>query len=318
MKTLSKAKKKQQKKKIIVTSIVVGAAGILGYFGWQYLKKKKTRSGTAPTSDNLDDLLKNIPPSTSITTPNTPSSGSTVRPIKRNTNDKPKSQNSSSFPLKQGSKGELVHRLQEALIAKYGKTILPKYGADGDFGSETVAALKKIGFPWPITESAFNVLVQNTNASTSSSNSYGQQLFEAANAKDFNKVITVLKQMTSTTDYNNANEVFKTQRIGGGVRQTIVTGLLNTFTKADQKEKLKLEFLRMGLEFDGKQWTISGLDGFPIMTVVPTTVWIDGINAVKVPARMVLGKAINRKLDYTLFHNRGKYFLVQTKCVKHL
>jgi hypothetical protein len=143
-------------------------------------------------------------------------------------------------------------------------------------------------------------------------------LFDAANAKDFNKVISLLKQMSTVTDYNNANEVFKTQRIGGGVRQTIVTGLLNTFTKNDQKEKIKLEFLRMGLEFDGKKWNISGLDGFPIMTVVPTTVWIDGVNAVKVPARMVLGKAINRKLDYTLFHNRGKYFLVQTKCVKHL
>ena len=32
--------KKQKKKKLIVTTLAVGATGILGYFGWQYLKKK--------------------------------------------------------------------------------------------------------------------------------------------------------------------------------------------------------------------------------------------------------------------------------------
>ena len=37
----NKGNNKQQKKKIIVASLAVGAAGILGYFGWQYLKKKK-------------------------------------------------------------------------------------------------------------------------------------------------------------------------------------------------------------------------------------------------------------------------------------
>lgn len=317
MKTISKEKKKQQKKKIIITAIAVGAAGILGYFGWQYLKKRKNKTGAPPNND-LDDLLKNVSTSTAITTPDIPSSGSTVRPIKRTSTNNTSNQDSTVFPLKQGSKGNLVQRLQEALLSKHGKSILPKYGADGHFGAETVAALKKLGFPPPVSESAYNVLIQGRQTSPTSGSSTGQQLFDAANAKDFNKVISLLKQMSTVTDYNNANEVFKTQRIGGGVRQTIVTGLLNTFTKNDQKEKIKLEFLRMGLEFDGKQWSIAGLDGFPIMTVVPTTVWIDGVNAVKVPARMVLGKAINRKLDYTLFHNRGKYFLVQTKCVKHL
>lgn len=307
-------KTKQQKKKIIITAIAVGAAGILGYFGWQYLKKRKSKVGTPPSNKDLDDLLKTT---TAITTPDNPSTGSTVRPRKKGTTNNTGNQDS-SFPLKQGSKGSSVLRLQEALISKHGKSFLPKYGADGDFGTETIAALKKIGFPPPITESAYNVLVQDTRSSTTSGSSIGQQLFDAANANDFNKVIAVLKQMTTITDYNNANVFFKTQRISGGVRQTIVTGLLNAFKSKDQKEKIKWEFLRIGLEFDGKQWSISGLDGFPIMTVVPATVWINGVHAVQVPARTVLGKAINRKLDYTLFQNRGKYFLVQTKCVKHL
>jgi hypothetical protein len=42
------------------------------------------------------------------------------------------------FPIKKGSKGTLVYRLQLAL----GKDKLPKFGADGDFGTETQNALK--------------------------------------------------------------------------------------------------------------------------------------------------------------------------------
>ena len=41
MKKTKTINKKQQKKKIIVTTLAVGATGILGYFGWQYFKKKK-------------------------------------------------------------------------------------------------------------------------------------------------------------------------------------------------------------------------------------------------------------------------------------
>ena len=33
------ANKKTKKKKIVLTTLAVGAAGILGYFGWQYYKK---------------------------------------------------------------------------------------------------------------------------------------------------------------------------------------------------------------------------------------------------------------------------------------
>lgn len=43
-----------------------------------------------------------------------------------------------TFPLKKGSKGALVQRLQLAI----GTDKLPKFGADGDFGTETLNALK--------------------------------------------------------------------------------------------------------------------------------------------------------------------------------
>jgi hypothetical protein len=46
----------------------------------------------------------------------------------------------SDFPLKKGSKGALVQRLQLAI----GTDKLPKFGADGDFGTETQNALKSV------------------------------------------------------------------------------------------------------------------------------------------------------------------------------
>jgi hypothetical protein len=48
-----------------------------------------------------------------------------------------------NFPLKKGSFGEKVKELQRALL-KYDAKALPKYGVDGDFGTETENALFKI------------------------------------------------------------------------------------------------------------------------------------------------------------------------------
>ncbi|HKC35294.1 MAG TPA: hypothetical protein VKB95_04500 [Chitinophagaceae bacterium] len=218
------------------------------------------------------------------------------------------------FPLKKGSKGNNVKLLQEALIAKYGKTILPKYGADGDFGSETVNALKKAALPSSINESTFNVLTQGMKADNSN---LGKDLYNAATAKNYTKVLSLIKQMQSTEDYSAANEVFKQNRING-VRQTIVNGLLNTFTTDAQKQAIKFEFLRIGLQFDGNKWSLSGFDGKSIVTTEHTTVWVNAAQGVKVPEKMVLGNEVTRRLDYTLFENSGKYFLVNTKSVSYL
>lgn len=296
---------KQQKKKIIVASLAVGAAGILGYFGWQYLKKKKEAKGSAELDESLKPVSTAVNYEVPVTTPKT-----TTKSSYSPTTAVPKS----DFPLKKGSKGENVRLLQEALIAKYGKTILPKYGADGDLGTETLNALKKAGLPSSITESTFNVLTQSPKVDKST---LGKDLYNAAIAKDFNKVMSLLKSMNSTQDYSAANEVFKTYRING-VRQTIVNGLLSSFTKTDQKEKIKLEFLRMGLQFDGNKWSLSGFDGKPIVTNQSTTVWINATEGVSVPARMVLGTEVSKRLGYTLFENNGKHFLVTTKSVQYL
>lgn len=47
------------------------------------------------------------------------------------------------FPLKRGSKGAKVEELQKAILV-YDKGLLPKFGADKDYGSETENAVKTI------------------------------------------------------------------------------------------------------------------------------------------------------------------------------
>ena len=307
-KTKPKSGKKQQKKKIIIASVAVGTAGILGYFGWQYLKKGKESKKTG----DMDAVVKQAN-AINIETPsayNLPKPKTTTRSttVTSNTNEL------SAFPLKKGSKGNNVRLLQEALIAKYGKSILPKYGADGDFGTETANALKKAGLPVTINESTFNVLTLSTKIDGTS---LGKDLYNATTAKNYTKALSLLKRIKSVEDYTSANEVFKQNRVNG-VRQTIVNGLLNTFTTDTQKQQIKFEFLRIGLQFDGNKWSLSGFDGKPIVTTEATTVWVNATNGLKVPGRMVLGNEVTRKLDYTLFENGGKYFLVNTKSVQYL
>ena len=49
----------------------------------------------------------------------------------------------SAFPLKKGSKGAKVLELQKAIMSINPK-LLPKFGADGDFGSETELAVSRM------------------------------------------------------------------------------------------------------------------------------------------------------------------------------
>lgn len=52
-------------------------------------------------------------------------------------------QPSKTFPLKKGVKGSKVKELQNAILS-YDSSLLPKFGADSDFGSETEAAVVKL------------------------------------------------------------------------------------------------------------------------------------------------------------------------------
>jgi hypothetical protein len=305
---------------IIMTTLTVGAAGVMGYFGWQYYKKKK-----AAKNYNLDNEILKIHPTPADTThhttdtytppviiPETKGGGKTKKNTVRSGNDE--------FPLKKGSKGDKVRQLQQALIDKYGSSILPKYGADADFGSETQNALKKKGLAITVSESTFNVITQGGgegSTSTSAIVSLGEKLYKAATAKNLNSVLSLLKSINNKDDYQQVSNSFMQYRLHG-VRQTLVNGLLGSFSSEDQKQKIRFEFIRMGLQYNGNKWSLSGFDGQAIVTKEAATVWITATQSVQVPALMVLGNEVAKRLDFTLFENNNKYFLIKTQAIKYL
>ena len=91
----------------------------LSYAGWAYRASRKSKTEN------------NLPPAVD------PKKGETIKPeaIKETLP-------TCKYPLKKGSKGPCVKQLQTALINKYGSALLPKYGADGDWGTETDNAIK--------------------------------------------------------------------------------------------------------------------------------------------------------------------------------
>jgi hypothetical protein len=92
--------------------IIAGALAVLGiYLIYRYYKKPKDATSTTPVE----------PPPVYV----------------------PSTDPKDSYPLKKGSKGANVESLQKLLL-KIDSTLLPKFGADGDFGSETEAAVKKL------------------------------------------------------------------------------------------------------------------------------------------------------------------------------
>ena len=285
-------------KKILLISLGAIATGTIGFFGWRWWKARKEKADTE--KENTPDLELPTPPSKS-------SFNIPTAPPKRN----------DEFPLKKNSKGARVKQVQEVLIAKLGKDILGKAGADGDFGSKTEAALTKAGYPITIDESTFNVITQG-NIENFDVDAIATELYKAAVSKDFPSSIKSLQKLKSKEDYTSVSESFKNNYRVNGVRQTLVNGMLNIFTDEKQKQSIRLQFTRMGLNYDGKKWSLSGLETSSIITKQATIVWEHSRKGIKVPANMVLGKEVTQRGEHTLFENNGKHFLVETKAINYL
>ncbi|MCC7302782.1 MAG: hypothetical protein IT233_09080 [Bacteroidia bacterium] len=289
--------KPNKKKKFLLIGLGVAATGLLSYFGWDYYQKRKQKKEET-TDDNTPETSL-LPPKQNTFTPTY-----FTQPTKR----------SDEFPLKKGSKGTKVKALQDALIAKNGKEILPRYGADGDFGSEMVAALKKLNLPESIDETTYNVLVSEPSLD---STALAKSLYKDAVNKSISGVIASLKKMRTKEDYTSVSNEFKKFTLRG-VSQTLVNGLLGSFSEESQKQQIRLEFSRMGLKYDGTKWSLSGVDGFKVMTTTPTTVWRTPSEGAKVPANMILGTEIATNNGFTLFESNGRKFIVKTSTIKYL
>lgn len=304
-------KPKSNKKKAILISLGVVATAVGGFFGFKYLKNRKKKT-------EIDE--EEATPVTTTSSSQTSSSSSSGG-YKSTTTTTPTRKD--SFPLKKGSKGERVKLFQEKLIAKYGKSILPKYGADGDFGSEMEAALEKLKLPSTISESAYNVYVKGA---APDADDLAEKLIEAAEDKNFSKALDNLKKIRNTSDYSSVSEKFKEMRINGGVRKTLVTGMLDTFTSSSQQESIRAQFLRMGLKYDGSKWSVptnfnffSGIEEPLLITTEPTELYDPKYMVkVKVPKDMVVGSKIKEKKGLTLIRmlEKNRKLIVKSSTVK--
>ncbi|MBL4704289.1 MAG: hypothetical protein JKY54_07195 [Flavobacteriales bacterium] len=235
------------------------------------------------------------------------------------------SSSSSGFPLRKGSRGDLVTNLQKALIQKYGAGILPKFGVDGHFGSEVYAALQSKGLPTSVDVDTFTKLVSGSGSSTPTTKitvgSVATELYNGIIKDNLETAITGLKKIKSTSAYSKVNSVFKTVRIGG-VRKTIVNALLVKFSSASEKKKLNAQFSRIGLLYDGSKWSLSGISGVfleQIITNLPCHIWNATGRKIKVPSATILGEFQNARKGVTEFLTMDDQTLyVKTKYISYV
>ena len=300
--------KKKKKRKILFIGLGTITTGVLGFFGWQWWKDHKANKQQSQAASNSGAGINN-----SGSAYSSANNGGGTYPPAQDTSSyrssyRAPSSGGSGFPLRKGSRGAKVKALQEVLISKYGASVLPRYGADGDFGNEVAAALAKEGLPSVIDESTYNALTggnsnnsgsDGSGSSSVDAKSIGDNLYNAIENSDFNGAMAALKQMNSVDDYKAVNAQFETHRFWF-VRKTIVTALLDTFTDESQKVKIRLELTRIGLKYDGSKFSLSGIP-YKLITRRDTVVTDKNGNGTPAAAKVLLGYPIGIRDSWVYF-----------------
>lgn len=269
----------------VLTGIAVAGTAVAVGLGYYVLKPRRNNDESDPEArftgeQQSEEVPTTTPRYTAPTTPTTPVT--------------------SGFPLKRGSRGEFVKNLQNALIQKFGAAILPKWGADGVWGSELQTALTSKGLKTTIDQTTYTDYITGnfggssssyppnapkTTASTITSDikslfvptsvtdpkvATGYKLFDTAKAKSLPATLSLLKSLANVTDYVSASKGFQLRPwkietsfplyIPTPKRYTLVTGLLDAFTSQSDKNQLRAEFRRMGLKESVKNSDPSNYD----------------------------------------------------------
>jgi hypothetical protein len=300
----------EKKRKVSKVLLVGGAVVLTGaiFLGAKtLLKKKESESQDAP-----EDIDVNINVSQATSAKSLPSG-----------ND--------NFPLRYGSIGNRVKQLQEAIKKIIGDTAMSQYTrVDGDFRTGTENALKAAKLPTVIDEVTFNKLVGNSSSGVMTLTSpamIGIRLYSYATAKNFDGVISMLKQLNTVSDYSAASKAFISQQMFS-VAQSIVTYLLDTAFKYNigAKTAIRSEFLRMGLKStandpvneDGK-WSLAGFTRYrDIITLTDTYVTGTNKKRIAVKRKTILGEETAIRNGMTFFKALdGKHYAVPTAHVKY-
>lgn len=311
-------KKPRSKKPFIVLGVVFGTLSLAGLGYWYFFAREASKIDE-PEKDMFPEA--NADPSSSQIPRTTAPKTSTV---------------SSGYPLKKGSKGALVKQLQQILIQKYGASILPKYGADGDFGSELEAALKSKGYSVVVDLAEFTKIVngaianpkpatQTTKPTTSTVPFNAEEIATAlwANAtnKQIDLAISNLRRIKNVSEYSLVSEKLKNLRING-TRYNLLNAMLNVFTGTVDKVRIELEFKRMGLKQNTstKVWSLSGIaQRQNLMTNSSCFIRNSKGIRIEVPAFAFLGEEVSSSGGQTSFRTIDNEILyVQSKNVSYV
>lgn len=236
---------KGKAKKAVLFSLGTLALGTLAFFGIKHFKKQKTESNDNDNQTPTDLDIK-IPVQTNFN----PKPRTSVRPVAIGT----------AFPLNLGAKGNKVVELQQSLMRSFGSGILPKFGADGQFGSELANVLRNKGYAIPLSETDFKKITQTQVPKplvAFDPAAVAKGLFLTIRSKNFNSALLLLKVIKNTDRYTLVSEQLKHYFING-VRQTLVNAMLNTFNESSQKATIKDVFLKMGLKYNAAKdkWSL--------------------------------------------------------------
>ena len=300
---MNKIRQMEKKTKYILYGL--GAIAIIGTGAFAYLQYQKALAKT--NNNSVSDAFSTASLPLPAPTPTKPN----------------RSTASGGFPLRKGSRGALVKNLQNALIKKFGAGILPRYGADGGFGTETLNALISKGLPAVVTSEVFSKLITSSggnsipySSQSSPEENLSNRLREAIISGSFSRAIDSLKQIKNVPHYQHVGDIFKKERIGA-TRKTIVTALLYRFPSAAQKKVINNELYRMGLKYDGSKWALKGMHGISIdqlVTIESTKVWDETGQSMNVPKSTVLGEYLDANNGVTEFEtlDRKRLFVKTT------
>lgn len=300
----------QTKTKYVLIGLGAVALGTGVYF---YIRQQKKSKGDQ--KDFEDQVTKgNVP----ITT------------TKVSTNRKPPQRVQSSYLIQPGSSNKYVTNLQLALISKYGKSILPKFGADGHFGSETVNALKSKGLPTRFDNVSYGMIMATLGLqskakddddvlSKNNPSSIANDLHRGIAKRDGAIALPALRRIRDVKHYSEVSKKFKKRKIGW-VRKTIVTGLMDAFKLKSNRKKMNAQFHRIGLKFDGSKWSLSGILGAidQLVTTSTALVWNELGKTIEVPANTILGEYLDANDGVTEFETiDGRRLFVRTDQIQY-
>lgn len=302
------------------SKVFLYALGVAALGGGAYLLYDKVKQKSV-SSDSSDDSDTAVTPSTASNLPAKSSNSfatSLVRKLKNTLND--------GFPLKQGSKGDKVTALQQALSNILGPAAMKMYGGvDGQFGPGTMKALKQAGYPAVIDESAFNKITGATSASTAvqvslNASTTADALYRSAQDKDVDGILEQLKKIKNASDYSAVNTYYKKH---GFISKTIVTDLLNFVFKDDDATKavLRNEFKRIGLKSDESgHWSLQGITQYHDIVTLRNTFVIDpSNNRILVKSNVILGDEVDVQNGLTWFRSvENEILKVPTQDIKTL